>query len=198
MIKIAHAVQTQKDAKIAKEKGYKFLEVDVAKRIVFTKFTIQHGAIPDKLGFGPKLETLLSSKYRSMLLLDIKLANYSLRFTSRICKLLALSKIKSLRVSGTDWHIVSNICQNNNLFAFYTLKNKKDLSKFKKISLNLKKPAGFSAKAGLINKELIRILKSDYPKSEIWAWTVNDPEEVKRLADLKVDGIITDLWRNES
>ncbi len=47
----------------------------------------------------------------------------------------------------------------------------------------------------LMDKDLIPHLKSDYPTSEIWAWTVNDLKEMQRLEKLKVNGIITDNWK---
>lgn len=197
MILIAHGVKNKNDAKFALKKGYNYLEIDVAKRIIFTKFTIMHGAIPGKLGFGPTLETLLTSKYKSKLFLDIKHASYSFRFTSRIVKLLELNKSQGIKICGPDWKVISNICRQTHAYPFYTLKDKNSFKKINQILPHIYKPSGFSINYKLIDEFLVRSLKSDYPNAQIWAWIVNHNDEVQRLQKLKIDGIITDNWRNQ-
>lgn len=196
MILVAHGIKNKNDANYAQKKGYCFLEVDVAKRIIFTKFTITHGAIPGKLGFGPTLESLLISKYRNKLFLDIKHANYSLRFTSRIVKLLKLSKTKNVKICGTDWKVISNICQQTNSQPFYTLKEINSFEKLTTVLTKIEKPAGFSVRYQLLNKTFVKKLKSEHPNAQIWAWTPDRKNDIEKLKKLKIDGIITDNWRN--
>jgi glycerophosphoryl diester phosphodiesterase len=53
--------------------------------------------------------------------------------------------------------------------------------------------------ARFINRAVVKRLK---PKYRILAWTVNDPEEFRRLRRIGVDGVVTDrlktLYRNKS
>ncbi len=191
---VAHKIINIDQAENAVAAGIDFLEVDVAKRIIFSKFTTQHNAIAGKLGLGKPIEPLLSNGFTKKLYLDIKQASYSLTFVDRFCELLKRYNIKNIRICGRDWQIISKICLKNNLLPFYTIDRKEDLKELITLLPKLFKPAGFSVRHSLINKYLIDYLKSIYPKSEIWAWTVNNSSEAKRLIVLGVDGIISDEW----
>ncbi len=191
---IAHRVTDLTGAKRALEQGVDFIEVDVAKRFFIPKFTIQHNGLKGKLGIGPVLGSILVPSLQKKLFLDLKQANISFRFASKLSIFLKNFKVKPFRVCGHDWKIISSICKNNNLLPFYTIRNQERVDNLEIIIQNLAKPAGFSIHYTLIDKNLIRRLKSDYPKCEIWAWTVNDLKTARNLIKLGVSGIITDEY----
>lgn len=195
MIKIAHAVKTLVDAKKAIGTNYDLLETDISQNIVSGKFVIQHNGITGKLGIGQNLDDLLKSEFKNKLVLDLKHAKYSLNYQRKINKLLKEEKIKNLKITGIDLRIISQIAKENNAEIYYGFLNNKSIKSFFNNLPYLYKPSGFSIKAELINKNLVQNLKSKFPKSKIWAWTVNGTEETKRLTNLKVDGIITDNWK---
>jgi len=145
-------------------------------------------------GIGPILETLLTAEVRSRAFLDLKPVSYRNSFTKKFVNLLLKVGAKDAKVCGHDWQMLSNLSAQINAKPYYTIKNLEGFKKIKRVIKELKKPRGFSIKHNLIDKSLIRNLKSDFPTSELWAWTVNDLKEAKRLAELKVDGIITDEW----
>lgn len=191
---IAHKITNVIDAKKALSDGVDVLEVDVAKGIIFSKFTTQHHGVKGKFGIGENLEPVLAEVPSNKLLLDIKHASLSLTFTREFSDLLISYNIKNARICGLDWQAVSKVCQKTSCLPFYTFDNENDLEKLKGKLPKLAQPEGFSINHMLIDKDLIRNLKSDYPISEVWAWTVNDKKEAEKLAILGVDGIITDEW----
>jgi glycerophosphoryl diester phosphodiesterase len=191
---IAHAIKNLEEAKDALKSSADLLEVDVAKRIIFSKFTTQHHGIKGKFGIGENLEPLLSVVPQDKLLLDIKHAASSLTFTEKLSELLTSHNIKNARICGLDWEIISKVCEKTGCLAFYTIKEVKDIKKLEKILPKLASPAGFSIRHNLIDEELIRNLRSDHTTSELFAWTVNNQSEIKRLEKLGIDGIITDEW----
>ncbi|OGD88307.1 hypothetical protein A3D04_00160 [Candidatus Curtissbacteria bacterium RIFCSPHIGHO2_02_FULL_40_16b] len=191
---IAHGINNIKDAKKALMSGVDFVEVDVSKRIFFNKFTTQHNGLMGILGFGPMLETLLTAEIRSRAFFDLKPVSYRSSFTHKLIELLLKCGVKNAKICGHDWQMLSNLSHKVNAKPYYTIKNLQGINKLKTMVRQLKKPRGFSIKHNLITKSLVRHLKSDYPTSELWAWTVNDLKEANRLAKLDVDGIITDNW----
>lgn len=195
---IAHFITNIREAQNALSNGADFLEIDVAKRSIFPKFIIQHHGLKGKLGIGARLSTLITPETQNKLFLDIKHAKYSLTFANRLSKFLKKLSINSSRLCGRDWRIISKVCQNNGLLPFYTIIKSKDLEEIKKALPYIKKPAGFSVNHLLIDKELIGNLKSNFPKSQIWAWTINDFKTAKNLKRLNIDGIITDNYEELS
>ena len=191
---IAHSIKSLHEARDALEKGSDFIEVDVAKRLLLPKFVIQHSAVKGVLGIGPILASVFIPKVREKLFLDIKDHAISLTFAAKLSHLLSAFKVKNVRICGLNWQVVSKLCEKNNLLPFYTLKNKNHVVKIKKVLPKLTPPAGFSIKYDLVDQSLIQYLKSDYPTSEIWAWTINNLQFAKQLGKTGVDGIITDKW----
>ncbi len=198
---IAHKIENIPQAKKALAAGANFVEIDVAKRIIFTKFTTQHHGIKGKFGIGENLESILSAVPPYKLLLDIKHANLSFTFVKKLSGLLTVNNIKNARICGRDWQIISQICQKTTCLPFYTISTAGDVRKLKILLSKLASPAGFSVRRNLVDEELIRDLKSlprgktdNFPTSKLWAWTVNEIKEAKRLQKLGVDGIITDEW----
>lgn len=189
---IAHGIKNLKEAKSALAAGVDFLEIDVSKRIFFNKFTAQHNGILGIFGIGPILETLFTTEIRSRAFLDLKSVSYRNSFTHKLAELLIKLGVKNARICGHDWKMISKICLANSAHPFYTLKNKRSLEKFRRQLQFLKKPAGFSVHYKLIDKKFMKEFRKK--SMQIWAWTVNDLKEAKRLAELKVDGIITDEW----
>lgn len=57
--------------------------------------------------------------------------------------------------------------------------------------------AGINLKSSIIDEEIVELAKQN--NLEIWAWTVDDPKEAKRLSDLGVSGITTNrpAWLKE-
>jgi glycerophosphoryl diester phosphodiesterase len=191
---IAHGIKNLEETRSALKSGADFVEVDVAKRIIFSKFTTQHHGIKGKFGIGENLESILSAIPSNKLLLDIKHAASSLTFTRKLSDLLIAHNIKNARICGLDWQIISAVCEKTGCLPYYTIREIRDIGELEIILPKLTKPAGFSIRHDLIDKELVRHLRSDYPTSELFAWTVNDLTEAKRLKELKVNGIITDEW----
>lgn len=191
---IAHGIKSLPEAKKAIRAGVDFLEIDVSKRFFFNKFTAQHNSLMGIFGIGPILETLLTAEVRSRAFLDLKPVSYRDSFTRKFAELLSKIGVKDAKVCGHDWQMLSRLSADINVKPYYTIKNLEGLKKLKRVIKELKKPRGFSVRHNLINKSLIGHLKSEYPLSEIWAWTVNDLSEAQRLAELKVDAIITDEW----
>lgn len=191
---IAHGIKSLPEAKRALRAGVDFLEIDVSKRFFFNKFTAQHNSIMGIFGIGPILETLLTAEVRSRAFLDLKPVSYRNSFTLKFSELLLKIGAKDTKICGHDWQMLSNLSRDINAKPYYTIKNVQGYKKLKTMVKKLKKPRGFSIKYNLITKPLIRRLKSDYPTSELWVWTVNDLSEANRLALLGIDGIITDEW----
>jgi len=196
VIKIAHAVKTLTDAKKAIESSFDLLETDISQNILSGKFVIQHNGITGKLGIGQNLDNLLNSKFRNKLVLDLKHAKYSLNYQRKLNNLLKEEKVKNVKITGLDLKIISEIAKENNGEVYYGFLNNKSINLFFNSLTQIYEPSGFSIKAELVNKDLVQKLKSKFPKAQIWAWTVNYQTEIKRLQKLKVDGIITDLWRS--
>lgn len=192
---IAHSISGITDARKALKSGVDFLEVDVSKRILFPKFTIQHNALKGKLGIGPLLASIFLPKIKSKLFLDLKHANISLSFASKLSHLLQTFKVKGVKICGTNWQIISAICEKNYLEPFYTLSNSASLAKIKEAIRSLKKPAGFAVHYSLVDKqfleELLKLAGEDIP---VWAFTVNEVQLAKELAKLGVDGLISDNY----
>ena len=191
---IAHGINNIKDAKKALRSGVDFIEIDVSKRIFFNKFTTQHNGLMGILGFGPMLETLLTAEIRSRAFFDLKPVSYRSSFTHKLAELLLKVGVKDAKICGHDWQMLSNLSHKVNAKPYYTIKNIEGLEKLKKMLPHLKKPVGLSVKHNLINKKFMNLVKKLPIKQKIWAWTVNDTEEIKRLEKLNVDGIITDNW----
>lgn len=190
---IAHGIKSLPEAKLAIRAGVDFLEIDVSKRFFFDKFTAQHNGLMGIFGIGPILESLLTAEIRSRAFLDLKPISYRKGFTHKLAELLIKLKVKNVKICGHNWKMISKICLQNNAHPFYTLRNKRSLEKFKRQLHLLKKPAGFSVHYKLIDKKFMKEFRKK--SVQIWASTVNDLKEAKRLAELKVDGIITDEWQ---
>lgn len=195
---IAHAVKNYQEAQRSFEGGIDFIEVDVSKRIFSSKFVIQHNGVWGKLGIGPNLASILTDKIKSRLFLDIKHANISLNFSRKLSVFLKNASVGNIRVCGLNWEAISQICKTCGLAPYYTLTNRASLKRFRRVQAKLYRAAGFSIRHNLIDKTLIKNLKADYPKSDIWAWTVNDVKKAKELFASGIDGIITDNWRQLS
>lgn len=195
---IAHAITNPADAQKALNAGVDFVEVDVSKRIIFLKFTTRHHGILGKFGIGQRLEPMLASDFKNKLVLDIKHARFSRNFAKKLIKLLKDFNVQHVPICGPEWEIVSEISNQYQLLPFYSLQEKGDWQKLKNLLPNLKKPKGLSIQYALINKSFLEKIRNVEQKLEVWAWTVNDLKEVKRLSKLKVDGIITDKWRQLS
>ena len=212
---IAHGIKSLPQAKDAIRAGVDFLEIDVSKRFFFNKFCAQHNGLMGIIGIGPILETLLTAEVKSRAFLDLKPVSLRNSFTHKFAELLTKTGVKNARICGHNWELISALCKKTGASPFYTLKNKGGLEKFKRQLHLLKKPAGLSVHYRLITKDLInycsKLKAENFSRSlprelargsknkkalsfEIWAWTVNDLKEAKRLAHLKVDGIITDEW----
>lgn len=191
---IAHGITDPKVAKYAIAKGVDFLEIDVAKKLLFNKFTAQHNGILGILGLGPILETLLIKEVRTRAFLDLKPISYRESFVYKLSELLAKLGIDNVRICGHNWKILSTLRGKINAKPYYTIKDEFGAEKFQKMLPNLSQPIGFSVKYNLINEKFIKRFKKK--STEIWAWTVNDITESKRLINLGVDGIITDNWES--
>lgn len=191
---IAHGITDPKIAKFAISSGVDFVEIDVSKQILSGKFTAQHNGLMGILGLGPILETLLTKEIRTRAFLDLKPISYRESFTLKLADLLIKLSVKEVRVCGHNWTMLSLLEKKIKAKPYYTIKDEEGAERFKKQISTLSQPVGFSVKHNLITKKFIRDFKNK--STEIWAWTVNDVEETKRLLYLGVDGIITDNWEN--
>ena len=191
---IAHGITDPKIAKYAIAKGVDFVEIDVSKQILVNKFTAQHNSFMGVLGLGPILETLLTKEIRTRAFLDLKPISYRESFTLKLADLLAKLSVKEVRVCGHNWTMLSLLEKRISAKPYYTIRDEEGAQRFKRALPNLSKPVGFSVKANLINEKFMKDFKNK--STEIWAWTVNDINESKRLLNLNVDGIITDNWEN--
>ena len=190
---IAHGIKNALDAKKALKAGVDFLEIDVSKRLIFNKFTIQHNGLMGIFGIGPILDKILTAEIKTRAFLDLKPVSFRNSFSHKLANLLIKLKVKDAKICGHSWQLISTLCEKTNSKPFYTIKNKEAVYKLKKMLKDLRPPAGFSVKYDLIDKKFIKEFRKK--SVQIWAWTVNDLEEAKRLAILGVDGIITDEWR---
>lgn len=190
---IAHGVKNLKEAKKAIRAGVDFLEIDVAKRVFFNKFTAQHNGLLGIAGIGTMLEKILITEVKTRAFLDLKPVSFRNTFTHRLSLLLTKVGVKNAKICGHNWQLISNLCAETDASPFYTIKNKNSVQKFKRMMSVLKKPNGFSVRHDLIDKNFMKEFENK--SVEIWAWTVNEVEEAKRLARLGVDGIITDEWK---
>ncbi len=189
---IAHGIKSLPEAKLAIRAGVDFLEIDVSKRFFFDKFTAQHNGLMGIFGIGTLLDRILIAEIKTRAFLDLKPVSPRNSFASKLAELLIKLKTKNAKICGHDWKMISKICLQNSAHAFYTLKNKRSLEKFKRQLHLLKKPAGFSVHYKLIDKKFMKEFREK--TVQIWAWTVNEITEAKRLQNLGVDGIITDEW----
>ena len=144
-------------------------------------------------GIGTLLDRILIAEFKTRAFLDLKPVSPRNSFANKLAKLLIKLKTKNAKICGNDWKMISKICLANSAYPFYTLKNKRSLEKFKRQLHLLKKPAGFSVHYKLIDKKFMKEFRKK--SVQIWAWTVNEISEVKRLQKLGVDGIISDEWR---
>lgn len=192
---IAHSVTNMEGAKNAIKLGCNFVEIDIAKQFLIPRFVIRHNGVLGKLGIGESINKLLDKNIQDNLYLDLKLTFLSLTFKRRFSKVLKKIKLKNVRICGRDWEIVSDIAKKNNLLPFYTIASQRHKKRIDSILPNLTKPAGFSIRHKVLDKELIKLLKTRYPTCEIWAWVVNSKEEIQRMKKLGVDGITTDMYR---
>lgn len=192
---IAHGIKSIEEAQKALKAGVDFLEIDVADRFFPPKLHIQHDGIKGKFGIGQDINQFLDPKLKNYLFLDIKHAKYSLGFIKRFIKFVKDKKLKMARVCGSEWGVLWAIHKHSGPQPFYTLNGKNSLKKFKQEYRKLLyRTVGVSVRYTLITKEYIRELRKLAKNIQIWAWTVNDPSEFRRLAKLGVDGIITDEW----
>lgn len=191
---IAHGVKDIKTAKKALSKGVDFVEIDVSKRFIFSKFTAQHNGLMGLFGFGPLLEKILTAEFKTRAFLDLKPVSPRASFAYKLSELLVKMKLEDPKICGHNWQMISALAYQNNAKPYYTLKNKGSVEKFRKMLPHLKQPAGFSVRHDLIDEKFMEEFKKK--SVEIWTWTVNDMSEAKRLKGLNVDGIITDKWEN--
>lgn len=195
MIYVAHNINTPNEAEIATKSDCNLLEVDISQNIFTSNFVIQHDGLKGKLGIGYKLDDLINSDYKENLILDLKLAKYSINYERKIDELLKRLRIKNLRLTALDLEISSRIAEQNNAEIYYGILNEKSLKKAFRLASALYNP-NFSIKHKLIDKNLIKTLKTKFPQCKIIAWTVNDMAETKRLMKMEIDGIITDNWES--
>lgn len=191
---IAHGIKSLPEAKKAIRAGVDFVEIDVSKRFFGNYFTAQHNSLMGILGLGPVLETLLTAEVRSRAFLDLKPVSWRNSFTHKFAQLLIKIGAKDTKICGHDWQMLSNLSRDINAKPYYTISNIQGFKKLKTMVKKLKKPRGFSVKHNLIDKNFMAWIRTLPAKSSVWAWTVNDIKEMKRLAKLEVDGIITDEW----
>lgn len=191
---IAHGVRDPLNAQIALDSGVDFLEIDVTKRILSNKFTIQHNFFKGAFGVGPILESLLTAELKTRAFLDLKPISLSKTFSNKLAQVLTKHNLQKIKLCGHEWEMISKICDESGALPYYTFKNQNSIAKFKRIKNRLKKPAGFSVRHDLIDEKFMQEFKKK--STQIWTWTVNDIQEAKRLAFLKVDGIISDNWEN--
>jgi len=191
-------MNNQKLAQKALKAGVDFVEIDVSKRLIFNKFTAQHNGLMGIVGWGRMLETILTAEVKTRAFLDLKPISYRATFAARFIELLLKLGIKNAKICGHNWEMISQLAQKNNAKPYYTIKDDDGLQKFKRAMSRLAKPAGLSVKHNLIDKKFMEFVGNLPAGRQVWAWTVNDLVEVKRLADLKVDGIITDKWEQLS
>lgn len=85
---------------------------------------------------------------------------------------------------------MSQICETNNLPAYYTLENHQSIEKFRNVSRRLKPAEGVSAEHSLIDAYFMQEFQQNRGL-RVLAWKVNNREVAKRLEDLKVDALIT-------
>ncbi len=189
---IAHGIQDPKIAKYAISKGVDYLEIDVSKRFLFNKFTAQHNGLLGILGLGPLLESMLTREIRTRAFLDLKPLSPRNSFTLKLADLLVRLSVKEVKICGHNWTMLSLLSKKIAAKPYYTIKNEEGAQAFKKLLPTFSKPVNFSVKHSLINKKFMKDFKKK--SNEIWAWTVNDIEDTKRLMNLEVDGIITDNW----
>ena len=189
---IAHGIRNKFEAKKAFKAGVDFIEIDVSKKLFFGKFTAQHNGLLGILGIGPILENLLTAEIRSRTFFDLKPISYRNSFTHKLTLLLLKFGVKDAKICGHDWQMLSDLSDDINAKPYYTLKNSESIKKFKRMFTYLKKPVGLSVNHKLIDKKFMKEFKKK--SVQIWAWTVNDLAELKRLKKLGVDGIITDNW----
>lgn len=189
---IAHGISDPKIAKYAISKGVDFLEIDVSKRFFFNKFTAQHNGLFGLAGLGPILETLLTTEIRTRAFLDLKPISYRASFAARLAELLLRLGVKDARICGHNWKMLSLLSTKVNAKPYYTIRNQAGADRFRQMLPELKQPVGFSVHHKLIDEKFIKDFKRK--SVEIWAWTVNDMAETKRLMKMEIDGIITDNW----
>lgn len=190
---IAHGIKDNKTAKDAIKKGVDFVEIDVSKRIFFSKFTAQHIGPFGLAGLGPILERLLTTEIKTRAFLDLKPVSYRVSFAYRLSELLLKLKLDDAKLCGHNWETISELAYKNNAKPYYTLKNMESVYKFRRVLHKLKKPAGFSVHHSLINEEFMNEFKKK--STEIWTYTIDDLTEAKRVLALEVDGIITNNWK---
>lgn len=193
---IAHGITDPKIARYAISKGVDFVEIDVSKRILSNRFTAQHNSFMGILGLGPILETLLTKEIRARAFLDLKPISYRESFTIKLAELLVKLSVKEVKICGHNWTMLSLLTKRIEAKPYYTIKNQKSLQKFKQVMSKLTKPVGLSVKHDLIDKKLMEFVRNLPAGRQVWAWTVNDIAETKRLIELGVDGIITDNWQS--
>jgi len=193
---IAHGITDPKVAKYAISKGVDYLEIDVSKRLLFNRFTAQHNSLLGILGLGPLLESLLTKEIRARAFLDLKPVSYRNNFTLKLADLLVKLSVKEVKICSHNWTMLSLLEKMIKAKPYYTIKDEVGLEKFKTTILNYPKPTGLSVKHNLIDKKLMKFVRNLPANKQVWAWTVNDIEETKRLLYLGVDGIITDNWES--
>lgn len=189
---IAHGISDPKIAKYAIARGVDYVEIDVSKRFLFNKFTAQHNGLYGILGLGPLLETLLTKEIRARAFLDLKPLSPRNSFTLKLADLLVKLSVKEVKICGHNWTMLSLLEKRINAKPYFTISDSQSIEKLKKNLPDLSKPIGFSVRQNLITKKFMKDFKKK--STEVWAWTVNDIEESKRLIHLGVDGIITDNW----
>ncbi|OGD84905.1 hypothetical protein A2696_04125 [Candidatus Curtissbacteria bacterium RIFCSPHIGHO2_01_FULL_41_13] len=193
---IAHGIKNLLEAKKAIHAGVDFLEIDVSKRFFFNKFTAQHNGILGIAGIGTMLEKILTAEVKTRAFLDLKPVSYRNSFTHKFTELLIKLSVKNAKVCGHNWQMLSNLSNDINAKPYYTIKNIEGLRRLKKIIKELKKPRGFSVRHDLIDEKFMAWIRTLSAGRQVWAWTVNDLKEAKRLTKLGVDGIITDNWES--
>ncbi len=190
---IAHKIRNVKEAKTALAAGADYIEVDVSKSFFFSRFTTQHDTIKGKLGIGHKITPLFSKDFAKKLFLDIKHAKLSRSYAQKLSLIFKSKNLKGFKISGNEWDIVHTLSKISNSSPYFTLGSIKDLLNIKNLIKKFKKPYKVSVRYTLIDKNFMKICKEN--RIEVWAWTVNDIKEAKRLKKLGVDGIITDEWQ---
>ena len=184
---IAHGIANSSEAFRAFERGATLAEINVSLGFL-TRLVIQHQGILGALGIGQSLESFLAQN-KDRLLIDIKHPRFSLNFAQKLSAMLSRLGIEEANVCGRNWSTVSQVCEANNLPAYYTLESQHSIDEFRAASQKLRPAEGVSVEHSLIDSDFMGEFQQNRGL-RILAWKVESQDVAKRLEDLKVDAMI--------